>query len=113
MFGFNRSDNTGSAVTMSIAGLKEFCATSRVGATIRNSADLRQLRINAVSMIAAAIVDLEFFFDTRRKNSRISRRPGSASYAPKITSAKSSIHGRQDSPIVGSCAASTIRSDLD
>jgi hypothetical protein len=37
-------------------------AISIVGARIENSADCRQFRISAVSMIPAAIVDLLFFF---------------------------------------------------
>jgi len=60
---------------MSRAGINELPATSIVGARIRNSAERRQLRINAVSIIAAANVDLLFFFDTSRKKYLISRPP--------------------------------------
>jgi hypothetical protein len=40
---------------------------------MRSSAESRQLRMSAVSMMPAAIVDLLFFFDTSRKNSVMSR----------------------------------------
>jgi hypothetical protein len=57
------------------AGLKLFSAISLVGAMMRSSALCRQLRISAVSMIPAAIVDFEFFLLMSRRNSRMSRLP--------------------------------------
>jgi len=54
-------------------------ATSTVGASTENSADWRQFRISAVSMIPAATVLLLFFFGNSTKNSTIRRRPLSAS----------------------------------
>jgi hypothetical protein len=63
-------------------------------------------------MIPAAIVDFEFFFGMQRKNSVISLRPDSGSYAPKMQRTKSNTHGAQDSPNVGLPGASTIFSSL-
>jgi hypothetical protein len=54
-------------------------AISRVGARISSSAECRQLRISAVIMMPAAMVDLAFFLLISRKNSRISGLPLSAS----------------------------------
>ncbi|MNO05943.1 hypothetical protein D3C81_2275220 [compost metagenome] len=60
---------------MSLAGTKALSAISLVGARMMNSADMRQLRTRAVSMIAAAIVDLLFFFGMQSINSRMRRSP--------------------------------------
>jgi hypothetical protein len=75
----SRSRSLGSARIMSRAGKKALLATSRVGASSRSSAERRQLRTRAVTMMPAAMVDLEFFLLISRKNSRISRRPAAAS----------------------------------
>jgi hypothetical protein len=75
----SRSVSFSSARTMSRAGLKQLLAASRVGASSSSSADIRQLRTRAVTMMPAAIVDLEFFLLISRKNSRIRRRPAAAS----------------------------------
>ena len=50
-----------------------------VGARMENSADCRQLRINAVIMTPAAIVDLLFFLGTQMNHSVIRRLPLSLS----------------------------------
>ena len=70
-----RSRNSSSCLTISAAGLNELSAISLVGARMMNSADRRQLRISAVSMIPAAMVDLEFFFGMHSMYSEIIRRP--------------------------------------
>ncbi|MNF04505.1 hypothetical protein D3C80_2040340 [compost metagenome] len=60
---------------MSLAGTNALSAISLVGARMMNSADIRQLRTRAVNMIAAAMVDLLFFFGMHNMNSRIRRSP--------------------------------------
>jgi hypothetical protein len=70
---------SGSARTMSAAGLKLLSAALIVGATMISSFEYRQFRTSAVSMMPAAIVDLPFFFAIERKNSLIRRLPASGS----------------------------------
>ncbi|MNP48759.1 hypothetical protein D3C76_1428980 [compost metagenome] len=55
--------------------MNELSAISLVGAKMMNSAESRQLRISAVSMIPAAIVDLLFFLGMQSITSRIRRSP--------------------------------------
>ena len=57
--------------------------------------------IKNVSMMNPAVVDLLFFFEINNSHSRISRRPDSGSYAPKMLDTKSRNHGRLNSPHVG------------
>jgi hypothetical protein len=64
---------------MPCAGPKQLFATSMVGASSSSSALCRQLRISAVTMIPAAIVDLAFFLLISSRNSVISRVARSAS----------------------------------
>ncbi|MNF17447.1 hypothetical protein D3C80_2209570 [compost metagenome] len=64
---------------MSRAGAYALLATSIVGARMIISAEVRQLRISSVNMMAAAIVDLEFFFGIVSMNSLMCRIPESGS----------------------------------
>ncbi|SSQ42439.1 Uncharacterised protein [Acinetobacter baumannii] len=103
----NLSLNSSSARMKSRIGLNELSATSLVGARIISSADCRSLRINAVSIMPAAIVDLVFFFEIKRKNSRINLRFVLGSYAPKIARTNSITHSNVTSPILGLPITST------
>ena len=105
---WSSASSSSSCFTMSRAGLNALPATSIVGASAVNSADCLQFKISAVIITAAAMVLLLFFFGIRTNHSVISRRPVSASYAPKIDAARSNTHGAHASPIVGEPGASTI-----
>ena len=93
-------------------GLKLLSATSLVGARIINSAESRSFNKSKVSMIPAAIVDLVFFLEIRRKNSRIKRRLVSGLYAPAIALTNSITHSNVTSPIFGLSITSTRMSSL-
>ncbi|EKP54353.1 hypothetical protein J709_0295 [Acinetobacter baumannii 7893] len=86
---------------MSRIGPKELSATSLVGARIINSAEGRSFKINAVSIIAAAMVDFVFFLEINKKNSRINLRFRPGSYAPKIEATNSYTHSLVTSLING------------
>jgi len=59
-------------------------AISTVGESIRNSADSLQFKSNAANINPAALLDLEFFLEIKRKYSEINLRPESISYDPNI-----------------------------